>query len=179
MSQTYTLPETNAPVETDLAALEGSEFLRPGVGGDDFDALADEANDDDMMPYEAYIDVFVRNADLDQPLLQHMDNAMPKDEFTALQDCLRDHPMRHWNVNDENTFQGTKGFLLSFSEKGIDKFLKEDQFNCLESYFRRHRLPNTNAWVLNMVWAEIPDYTRELAIRRHTDDGKSSPLFMS
>lgn len=171
MSQAIPTPEVNYPVETHLAALEGSNLLSPGTDGDDFDPLQDEAKEEDEIPYEAYIDIFVRNADPDQPLLQHMDNAMPHDEFLALQDCLRDHPMRHWNVNDDNTFQGTKGFLLSFSEKGIEKFLETTQFNCLESYFRRHRLPNANAWVLNMVWAEIPDYTRELAIRRHTDDG--------
>lgn len=172
MAPTISPPEINYPVETHLASLEGSDLLSPGTGGDGFDPLEDEAKEDNNIPYEAYIDIFVRNADLDQPLLQQMDSAMPEDEFVGLQDCLRDHPMRHWNVNDDNTFQGTKGFLLSFSEKGIENFLEAPQFNCLESYFKRHRLPNTNAWVLNMVWAEIPDYTRELAIRRHTDDGR-------
>lgn len=137
-----------------------------------FDALSEEVYPESQVRYEAYLNIFVRNADLDQPLLQSKENALPTHEFKHLQDCLRDHPMRHHNVNDDTTFNGTRGFLLSFNENGIEKMEKHDMFSCLKSYFRRYRLPNTNAWVLNMVWADIPDYERELTIQRHTDDGK-------
>lgn len=124
------------------------------------------------VPYEAFIDVFVRNANLSQPLLQFQDNAMPDNEFQDLQECLREHPMRHSNVNDGDTFKGTRGFLLSYNKAGIDKFASNPSFSCLEPYFRRHVRPDADAWVLNMVWADIPDYRKELAIQRHTDDGR-------
>lgn len=142
------------------------------LADEDLDILTDEASEDNPIPYEAYIDIFVRNADLSQPLLQSVDKTLPEIEFKKLQACLRDHPMRHSNVNDDTTFTGTKGFLVSFNAAGINNFTRNPSFSCLETYFRTQRLPNTNAWVLNMVWAEIPDYTRELTIKRHTDDGK-------
>lgn len=84
-----------------------------------------------------------------------MDNAMPDDEFADLQKCLRDHPMRHSNVNNEATFGATKGFIVSFSEEGIQELEKDKNFACLVPYFQRHRLPVANAWILNMVWGEL------------------------
>lgn len=135
-----------------------------------YDPLNEQTYPEIQAPYEAFIDIFVRVADPNQPLLQKIDGAMPRKEFDDLQRCLRDHPMRHFNVNDDDTFKGTRGFLLSFSEKGIDNMRADPRFSCLQTYFDRHRLPGANAWVLNMVWADIPDYTRELAIQRHTDD---------
>lgn len=138
----------------------------------DFLLLEDEVYLPSEERYEAYLDIFVRNADLSQPLLQSKDNALPKVEFQALQDCLRDHPMRFHNVNDDNTFNGTRGFLLSFNEQGIENMTNSEMFGCLSPYFEKFRLPNTNAWVLNMVWADVPDFERELTIQRHTDDGE-------
>lgn len=132
--------------------------------------LGDEASDENMVPWEAELDIFVRNADANQPLLQAMDGAMPAEEFQALQDCLRDHPMRKHNVNSGDTFAGTTGFLLSFTSKGEQRFRDNADFNCLESYLDRYKVTGTNGWVLNMVWAEVTDYTRELAIKLHTDD---------
>lgn len=136
------------------------------------DLLNDEASTDNEVPWEATIDIFIRNADLNQPLLQAFDNAMTDDEFSSLQNCLRDHPMRHNNVNSDETFAGTTGFLISYKEKGLDRLRNNTSFNCLLPYYERYKLTNTNAWVLNMVWAEVTDYSREFAIKLHTDDGK-------
>lgn len=92
---------------------------------------------------------------------------MPDGEFADLQKCLRDHPMRHSNVNNEATFGATKGFIVSFNEEGISEVAQHPHFACLMPYFQRHRLPVANAWILNMVWAEVPKYDREFAIERH------------
>ncbi|CAN8068305.1 unnamed protein product [Agarophyton chilense] len=136
----------------------------------DFDSLAEEIYPESEAGFEAYLDIFVRNANLNQPLLQAKDHAMPTNEFRHLQECLREHPMRFHNVNDDNTFNGTRGFLLSFNERGIAEMESSEMFTCLKEYFRRYRLPDTNGWVLNMVWADIPDFKKELTIQRHTDD---------
>lgn len=149
-----------------------TSVLNTSLAGMALEVLGDEASDENMVPWEAELDIFVRNADPNQPLLQAMDGAMPKEEFDALQDCLRDHPMRNHNVNSGDTFAGTTGFLLSFTEKGEQRFRDNAEFNCLESYFDRYKVTGSNGWVLNMVWAEVTDYTRELAIKLHTDDCK-------
>lgn len=99
--------------------------------------------------------------------MQYMDNAVTDKEFADLQECLRDHPMRHSNVNADDTFEGTRGFIVSFNEAGIEKVAKHEHFKCLMPYFHRHRLPITNAWILNMVWADVPAYNKEFAIERH------------
>lgn len=151
---------------------EVGKFEKPNNGLKFGNLLNDEANLEREIPWEATVDIFVRNADNHQPLLQAFDKAMTDEEFSSLQDCLRDHPMRHDNVNSDTTFAGTTGFLLSFKEKGLDRLRNHTAFSCLLPYYHRYKLTNTNAWVLNMVWAEVTDYTRELAIKLHTDDGK-------
>lgn len=115
-------------------------------------------------------DLLVRNANRSQPILQYMDNALPDDEFLALQVCMREHPMRHSNANDGKTFAGTKGFVLSFNEDGIEELERNGLFKCMAPFFHRHRVPVANAWVLNMVWADVTAYDRSFAIERHTDN---------
>lgn len=100
-------------------------------------------------------------------MLQYLDNALPDEEFKIVQECLIDHPMRHSNVNSEEAFGGTRGFVVSFNEAGIKDLENHKLFSCLSPYFQRHRLPNCNAWILNMVWAEVPAYDKEFAISRH------------
>lgn len=141
------------------------------LSNDNFDVLGDEARPTSRIPWEAKQHIYVRNPDFNQPLLQAMDNAMNESEFRSLQECLRDHPMRHHNVNADDTFSGTTGFLLSFNDKGIERFRNHPSFTCLQPYFDRYRLSNTNGWVLNMVWAEVSGYKSEYAIQLHTDDG--------
>eukprot|EP00173_Palmaria_palmata_P002366 Plantae.Rhodophyta-Palmaria_palmata.ctg2507.p1 GENE.Plantae.Rhodophyta-Palmaria_palmata.ctg2507~~Plantae.Rhodophyta-Palmaria_palmata.ctg2507.p1 ORF type:complete len:229 (-),score=47.72 Plantae.Rhodophyta-Palmaria_palmata.ctg2507:359-976(-) len=81
-----------------------------------------------------------------------------------------DHPMRHSNANNDVTFSGTKGFVLSFNVEGIKTLDKHDLFNCMSPFFHRQRMPIANAWVLNMVWADVTNYTKKYAIERHTDN---------
>lgn len=121
-------------------------------------------------PHNGDMDLLIRNANRSQPILQYIDNAMPEDEFATLQRCMIGHPMRTGNANHGDTFKGTKGFVLSFNEEGIKKLETEDLFKCMTSFFHRHRLPIANAWVLNMVWADVTDYNRKFAIERHTDN---------
>lgn len=111
--------------------------------------------------------LLIRNANKSQPVLQYLDNALTEEEFKTVQDCLIDHPMRHSNVNSAEAFGNTRGFVVSFNEKGIVDLEKHELFKCLSPYFQRHRLPNCNAWILNMVWANVPSYDKELAIERH------------
>lgn len=149
----------------ELGDLKSNEFDHPNF-------LNDQASVENEIPWEATVDIFVRNADINQPLLQAFDKAMTDEEFTSLQDCLRDHPMRHDNVNSDTTFAGTTGFLLSFKENGLERLRNHTAFSCLLPYYQRYKLTNTNAWVLNMVWADVTDFKREFAIKLHTDDGK-------
>lgn len=128
---------------------------------------ADEGDDADEENY----DFEIRNANQSQPLLQTMHSAMPDDEFKGIQDCLRNHPMQHSNVNDDHTFKGTRGFVVSFTYDGVYNLMNHPHFACLEPYFRRHLISDTNAFVLNMVWADVPDYSRELSIEPHVDNG--------
>jgi hypothetical protein len=80
---------------------------------------------------------------------------------------MRDHPMRHSNVNSDYTFGKTKGFIVSFNARGINRVAQHKHFKCMMPFFNRHRLPVSNAWILNMVWAEMSDYNKEFAIERH------------
>lgn len=111
--------------------------------------------------------LLIRNANQSQPVLQHLDNALTEEEFQSVQECLIDHPMRHSNVNSDEAFGNTRGFVVSFNEEGITDLENHDLFKCLSPYFQRHRLPNCNAWILNMVWANVPAYDKEFAISRH------------
>lgn len=107
----------------------------------------------------------------DQPLVNITDNFLQDDMFSNLTKCLAEHPLVLGNELSESNFKDTRGFVIKFSEKGIDDFRKHRYFACLAPYFDVVRLPDTNAFVMNLLMCELSHGNKDgVAVGLHLDN---------
>lgn len=104
----------------------------------------------------------------DQLLVQIEDDYMGEESFRELSECLRDHPLVVGNDLDGQNFKGTRGFVVKFSEEGIDDFRENRNFTCLAPYFDRARLPRASAFVMNLLICELASGNQAQASQRGT-----------
>ncbi len=98
---------------------------------------------------------YMMSNNAEQPLVQVEDNYMEQAVFQLLKSCLSDHPLVAGNDLDGMNFKGTRGFVVKFSEEGVSDFQSNRNFTCLVPYFERARLPNANAFVMNLLICEL------------------------
>lgn len=111
----------------------------------------------------------------DQPLVERRENVLDDETFKKVQACLIGHPMITTNHLNPEGFNGTRGFVINFSHKGVDKFLEEDKFNCgdfhpLRPFFEAARHPETNGFVMNVLVCDKPTTIDTLSVKDHVDD---------
>jgi len=106
-----------------------------------------------------------------QPLVDIKDDFMNAVEFKDLRECLDDHPLVLGNELCESNFKGTRGFVVKFSEAGISQFRSNKYFECLAPYFDAARLPETNAFVMNLLICEVGSSDpNSVAVGTHLDN---------
>eukprot|EP00005_Dracoamoeba_jomungandri_P014680 CAMPEP_0174264246 /NCGR_PEP_ID=MMETSP0439-20130205/21823_1 /TAXON_ID=0 /ORGANISM="Stereomyxa ramosa, Strain Chinc5" /LENGTH=271 /DNA_ID=CAMNT_0015350033 /DNA_START=343 /DNA_END=1158 /DNA_ORIENTATION=+ len=80
---------------------------------------------------------------------------------------------RNYGLDAEN-FNNTKGFMVRFNRGGLEKLRKREDFTELLEYFDRVRVPEANAFVLNLLICnpkpKASAGTRRLAVGNHYDN---------
>lgn len=116
---------------------------------------------------------FMQTCTADQPLVDIQDDFLPKTTFAELRDCLANHPLS--NELDDNNFNGTHGFVINFSAEGVPDFREHRHFACLVPYFNTVRLPQSNAFVVNLLTCELASGVEDkagnrIAVGTHIDN---------
>ncbi|EKX45840.1 hypothetical protein GUITHDRAFT_108288 [Guillardia theta CCMP2712] len=94
-------------------------------------------------------------------------------EFAWMQQCLENHPLTGPSVLDQNAFSATKGFVIAFNRKGIDRFKKDVRFECLHvvtPYFDRALYAGANAFVMNLLVCHTPTNESDVVVNLHIDN---------
>ena len=110
----------------------------------------------------------------EQPLATVTDNFLTFSEYAAVKRCALEHPKLRvrGGLNDAG-FSKTRGFVVKFNLEGVDKFQTSPDYACFAPVFEKLRLPEANAFVMNVLLCELGDYDQynadELSVGMHLD----------
>ena len=102
------------------------------------------------------------------------DNFLTFSEYAAVKRCALEHPKLRvrGGLNDAG-FSKTRGFVVKFNLEGVDKFQTSPDYACFAPVFEKLRLPEANAFVMNVLLCELGDYDQynadELSVGMHLD----------
>ena len=102
------------------------------------------------------------------------DNFLTFSEYAAVKRCALEHPKLRvrGGLNDAG-FSKTRGFVVKFNLEGVDKFQTPRLPACFAPVFEKLRLPEANAFVMNVLLCELGDYDQynadELSVGMHLD----------
>lgn len=111
---------------------------------------------------------------LDQPLTVRKDNFLSFTEYAKLKECALGHPKLRvkGGLNDAG-FSKTRGFVVKFNLEGEEKFRSHGDYQCFVDVFDKLRLPDANAFVMNILLCELGEYDEynadELSVGLHLD----------
>jgi hypothetical protein len=110
----------------------------------------------------------------EQPLATVTDNFLTFSEYAAVKRCALEHPKLRvrGGLNDAG-FSKTRGFVVKFNLEGVDNFQTSPDYACFAPVFEKLRLPEANAFVMNVLLCELGDYDQynadELSVGMHLD----------
>ena len=110
----------------------------------------------------------------EQPFATVTDNFLTFSEYAAVKRCALEHPKLRvrGGLNDAG-FSKTRGFVVKFNLEGVDKFQTSPDYACFAPVFEKLRLPEANAFVMNVLLCELGDYDQynadELSVGMHLD----------
>lgn len=110
----------------------------------------------------------------DQPLTVRKDNFLSFTEYAKLKECALGHPKLRvkGGLNDAG-FSKTRGFVVKFNLEGEEKFRSHEDYQCFADVFDKLRLPDANAFVMNILLCELGEYDEynadELSVGLHLD----------
>jgi len=105
-----------------------------------------------------------------QLLVRKVDGFMPDEEFSRIQNCIRNHPLTGKSVLEDKAFSSTRGFVIGFNRDGISTFKNDVRFECLHSYFDRAVYHGANAFVMNVLVCHIPTNKSDVVVDVHIDN---------
>ena len=110
----------------------------------------------------------------DAPLTTTRDAYLSPWKFEALKQCALTHPkLRVKGGLNDNGFSKTRGFVVKFNTEGVDEFKAKEEYACFRDVFDDIRLPDANAFVMNILLCELGDYDQynadELSVGLHLD----------
>lgn len=110
----------------------------------------------------------------DQPLTVRKDNFLSFTEYAKLKECALGHPkLRVQGGLNDAGFAKTRGFVVKFNLEGEDKFRSHEDYQCFAGVFDKLRLPDANAFVMNILLCELGEYDEynvdELSVGLHLD----------
>ena len=94
--------------------------------------------------------------------------------FDTLKTCALSHPkLRVKGGLNDNGFAKTRGFVVKFNTEGVEEFRAREDYACFRGVFDDLRLPDANAFVMNILLCELGDYDQynadELSVGLHLD----------
>jgi hypothetical protein len=110
----------------------------------------------------------------EQPLVEAREDFLDFKRYGDLKECALKHPKLRvkGGLNDAG-FSKTRGFVVKFNLEGVDKFKASPDYECFASVFDEVRLPDANAFVMNILLCELGDYdaynAEELSVGLHLD----------
>ena len=110
----------------------------------------------------------------EQPLVEAREDFLDFKRYRDLKACALKHPKLRvkGGLNDAG-FSKTRGFVVKFNLEGVDKFKASPDYECFASVFDELRLPDANAFVMNILLCELGDYdaynAEELSVGLHLD----------
>lgn len=110
----------------------------------------------------------------EQPLATVTDNFLTFSEYAAVKRCALEHPkLRVRSGLNDGGFSKTRGFVVKFNLEGVEKFQTSPDYACFAPVFEKLRLPEANAFVMNVLLCELGDYDQynadELSVGMHLD----------
>lgn len=112
--------------------------------------------------------------DASMPLVRRTEDYLSFAEFAALKECALRHPKLRvrGGLNDVG-FSKTRGFVVKFNLEGVERFRSDPEYACFAPVFDRLRLPDANAFVMNILLCQLGDYdaynANELSVGLHLD----------
>ena len=96
----------------------------------------------------------------EQAFVKESENYLLPWEFEKLKKCTMEHPrLENKNALHKSSFAKTRGFVVKFNEEGISSFINHPDYgDCFGELFKKMRLPDTNAYVLNTLLCELSEY---------------------
>jgi len=95
----------------------------------------------------------------DQPLTVRKDDFLSFTEYAELKECALGHPkLRVKGTLSDAGFSKTRGFVVKFNLEGEEKFRSHEDYRCFAGVFDKLRLPDANAFVMNILLCELGEY---------------------
>ena len=116
---------------------------------------------------------FVTTAE-DDALAVIRDGFLSPWEFDAFKKCALEHPkLRVKNGLTNSGFSKTRGFVVKFNNEGVREFKEKEDYSCFAGMFDTLRLPDANAFVMNILLCELGDHDQynsdEVSVGLHLD----------
>jgi hypothetical protein len=110
----------------------------------------------------------------EQPLTTRVEDYLSPWEFKRVRECALNHPkLRVRSTLNSAGFSKTRGFVIKFNNEGVEQFQTSPEYECFASVFNGLRLPDTNAYVMNILLCELGDYDAykadDLSVGLHLD----------
>ena len=110
----------------------------------------------------------------EMPLVSRREDFLSVNEFASLKACSLEHPkLRVKSELNSAGFSKTRGFVVKFNLEGVEKFRTNPDYACFTPIFDRLRLPDANAFVMNILLCQLGDYDAynvdELSVGIHLD----------